>query len=283
MNAWTSTYHADLQRRFNDLKAGIPGRLNQIADARTVPALDSMPIGSARKVRAAALFFDIEKFTSRTASDDDAQLTLALKMLNHVIPMVMHVIHDHGGYIEKNTGDGVMALFVADESDPEAVGNALDAAVTCFYVLRSFVNPHLESLGIPAVHARIGIDFGRLLISKIGVPTGSADHPRNFLTAVGPTANIACRLQEQAGTDQIWVGESVREQTPVERGRIFVPVSPADWVWVYRVSGARYPAWHFNETRVRPFSLADIGRLLQAAPADPVRLRGLGAPPFGGR
>jgi adenylate cyclase len=278
MRDWTSAYHDDLKGRFSDLKNGIPTRLAQISDARTTPAIDGMVIGSAKRVRAAALFFDIERFTTRMASDDEVQMTQTLQMLNYVIPMVMHVIHDHDGYIEKNTGDGVMALFIADGSEPEAVAAALDSAVTCFYVLRSFINPHLESIGIPPVHARIGIDFGPLLISKIGVPTGSADHPRNFLTAVGLTANLACRLQQKAGTDQIWVGESVRRLTLASRGTVFYPVTPPEWNWVYVQSGERYPAWHFTEARSAPFTLAGLaalGRLLGAAPAPQERLGSL--------
>jgi adenylate cyclase len=281
MKAWTSAYHDELKRRFDDLRRAIPGRLNQIVDARSVPALDDMAIGSARRVRAAALFFDIEGFTSRTASEDEAEMLKALTMLNHVIPMVMHVVHDHAGYIEKNTGDGVMALFISDGSEQEAVANALDAALTCFYVLREFTNPYLESIGIPAVHARIGIDFGPILISKIGVPTGSAEHPRNFLTAVGPTANIACRLQQQAGRDQIWVGERVRQYTDAARGRIFSAVSPANWIWVYRVSQERYPAWNITELRTTLFLSVFASLLGQIQPAGvaPVRLRPLLLPP----
>ncbi len=276
MKAWTSAYHDDLKVRFDELKAGLPNRMAQIADARTTPVLDSMVIGSAKRVRAAVLFFDVERFTTRMASDDESEMKRTLQMLNCVIPMVMHVIHDHGGYIEKNTGDGVMALFIADGSEEEAVAAALDASITCFYVLRSFINPYLEPLGVATVHARIGIDFGPLLISKLGVPTGSADHPRNFLTAVGLTANLACRLQQNAGTDQIWVGESVRRLTNASRGRVFYPVTPPDWTWVYVQSGERYPAWHFTEVRSAPLTLASLSALaglLGESQRPPVRLR----------
>jgi len=262
MKEWTKTYHDELQARIGALKAVVPTRLAQITDARTTPALDDMPIGSAKRVRAAALFFDIEGFTSRTVSDDEAEMTRALEMLNYVIPTIMGVIYDHGGYIEKNTGDGVMALFIADGSEADAVASALDAAVTCFFILRGFVNPHLVLRGIAPVNARIGVDFGPLLISKIGVPTGSADHPRNFLTAVGPTANIACRLHEKAGTNQIWVGDLVYGLAPLRRDSM-LPATPQEWPWIYRQSGGRYWVWHFNEIRVAPLlvTLEQIGAL----------------------
>ena len=115
-------------------------------------------------------------------------------MLDCVIPMVMQVIHDHDGYVEKNTGDGVMAVFGVDEAD-QGANAALDAALTIFYVQKVLVNPYLAGLGIPPVAARIGIDLGPLLLARIGVASGTARQQRNFLTAVGPAAK--CGLQVQ--------------------------------------------------------------------------------------
>lgn len=255
MKAWDKTYHDELTTRVAGLRSGIPQRLAQITDARTTPALDDMAIGSAKRVRAAALFFDIEGFTTRTASDDEAEMVRTLEMLNYVIPTIMGVIYDHGGYIEKNTGDGVMALFVADGSEETAVNGALDSAVTSFFMLRDVLNPQLISRGIAPVNARIGIDFGSLLISKIGVPTGSADHPRNFLTAVGPTANVACRLQQGAGTNEIWVGDLVWQLAPTRRNSMLL-ATPVDWPWIYQRSRSRYWVWHFNEIRTAPALVA---------------------------
>lgn len=250
---WTTTYNNELRGRFTAITAEIPGRLAQITAARTAPSLDDLPIGSAKKLDAAVMFFDIEGFTARTASDDNATLTGTLHMLNCVIPMMMHVIHDHGGYVEKNTGDGVMAIFY-EGTPQEIVHAALDSAVTCMYVLREFVNPYLARVGVAPVRARIGIDHGNLLLSKIGVPTGTAEHRRNFLTAVGPTANIAFRLQAAAGTDQILVGHFVYEYaSDFRRAFSMQEATPAEWIWVHGLQRERYLAWRFTETRSAPF------------------------------
>ena len=256
MQAWNKEYRNELQNRFDGIASGLPTRMNQVTQGRTTPSLDDLPIGSARKVKAVILFFDIEGFTRREATDTDADLTRTLWTLNCVVPMMMHVIHDHGGYIEKNTGDGVMGLFVAEDGDVEAVKAALDAAVTCFYVLRTFINPHLQSVGIQPVDARIGIDSGNILVAKIGVPSGSADHQRNFLTAVGATANIACRLQQHAGTNQILVGDLVAQFVSEYRRHHLSVAAPTGWT--YLRSGLPYAAWHYSEVRYEPCSLVDL-------------------------
>jgi class 3 adenylate cyclase len=180
MPAWTTPYRDTLRERFNTLTAGLRDRLDAVAAGRIAPAVDDITIGSGRSLRAAVLFFDIRGFSTRTGSPDPQELKRTLLMLDCVIPMVMNVIHDHGGYVEKNTGDGVMGIIGADGTDAEAANDSLDTALTIFYTLSTIVNPFLTQLGIPPVNARIGIDMGPLLLARIGVPTGGARLARNF-------------------------------------------------------------------------------------------------------
>lgn len=174
----------ELKSRFLAITSTLPTRMSQITSGKIAPSLDDLAIGSAKELTAVVLFFDIVEFTKREVTDTSPDLQRTLRTLNCVIPMMMHIIHDHGGYVESNTGDGLMALFDAEHGRDAAVVASLDAAITCFYLLREIVNPYLVGVGLAPVHARIGIDNGRILISRIGVPTGSAEHPRSFLTAV---------------------------------------------------------------------------------------------------
>ena len=166
MPAWTTAYLDTLQEQFNTLTAGLHDRLDAVADGRVVPAVDDITIGSGRSLRAAVLFFDIRGFSTRAGSPDPQELKRTLLMLDCVIPVVMHIIHDHGGYVEKNTGDGVMGIIGADGTDAEAANESLDAALTIFYALSTIVNPFLTQLGIPPVDARIGIDIGPLMLAE---------------------------------------------------------------------------------------------------------------------
>lgn len=252
MPAWTTGYLNSLRDRFDTATAGLSDRLDAVADGRVAPAIDDIAIGSGRSLRAAALFFDIRGFTARTSSPLPQDLKRTLLMLDCVIPMVMGVIHDHGGYVEKNTGDGVMGIIGAEGSDRTAAKESLDAALTIFYALSHVVNPFLANLGIPAVDARIGIDIGNLLLARIGAPTGGARQSRNFLTAVGPAANIASRLQQLAGTNEILVGDLVWRNARPERQGSFAVATPPGWTWVHLGTTDPYWVWRFTETRRYP-------------------------------
>lgn len=106
---------------------------------------------------------------------------------------------------------------------------------------------------IAPVQARIGIDLGPLLIARIGLPKGSASQDRSFLTAVGPAANFACKLQGLAGTNEIWVGDLIKRNAPTEWQSYFVEKTPpSNLNWVYVETQERYPVWHFDAHRLHP-------------------------------
>lgn len=255
MPAWTTAYLRDLQERLDKITGGLPERLDAIADGRIAPAVDDIAIGSGRKVRGSVLFFDIRNFTQRTNSADVSQLKETLHMLDVVIPMVMHVVFDHGGYVEKNTGDGVMAVFGIGQSDDKAANTALDVATISFYVLRNVVNPYLVGQGIDSVDARIGIGMGTLLLARIGTPKGASTHDRSHLTAVGPPANVASKLQHMAGTNEIWVDDLVRTNAASYRSGWFFDKTPADWSWTWTggdSKGQRYRLWRYTGERQHP-------------------------------
>jgi adenylate cyclase len=263
---WAPAYRADLKVRFDSLTSGLADRMRQVGPGRVAPCVEDIPIGSARYIRAAVLFFDISGFSRRTSSPDVAGLQQTLLMLDCVIPMVMHVIHDHGGYVEKNTGDGVMAVIGVEGSDQEAADAALDAAMTIFYVLNDVVNPYLSTQGIARVDAKIGIDLGDLLLARLGVATGSARQDRNFLTAVGPAANLACRLQEMADANEIRVGDLVRSNATGRGIFDFRVATPSGWPWVYVGLSVPYPVWRFEGRRHGPLLEALLAaRLLRPA------------------
>jgi adenylate cyclase len=255
MPNWTSTYEEELQASFRELTTALPTRLRQVVTGRTTPALEALTIGSAREVAATVLFFDIEGSTSRTPTGHSEHLRTTLATLNCVIPMMSRVVTDHDGYIEKNTGDGLMAIFGPSDS---SANDAIDAATTCFYVLREIVNPFLTANGIAPVDARIGIDHGQILLARIGLPTGGADNQRNFLTAIGPAANIAFRLQGVAGTNGICVGDGVRQRASPTRANHFQAFIPPDWTWVFEGTQNPYWVWKYIERRTRPFNFASL-------------------------
>ena len=257
MPEWTSEYYESLAERFFNMADGLSDRLDAVVDGREAPAVEDIPIGSARKLRAAILFFDIRDFTGRTGSADLDKMKEALFMLDCVIPTVEHVVYDYGGYVEKNTGDGIMAIIGAGSDDATAANAALDVATTSFYVLQNLVNGYLASVGVPTVDARIGIDLGTTLLARIGTPQGSAKQARSFLTAVSPAANLASRLQrEMAGTNEIWTGHLIERNAAEWRQRFFQDKTPERWTWSWYSGGERtgetYRIWRYNASKKDP-------------------------------
>ena len=246
MPNWTKDYWNSIQDDFNSNIAGLGNRVDSVTNGKVTPALDDILIGSGRKMRAACLFFDIRGFTKRTDSSDLDKLKETLYMLNCVIPTVMKIIYDFNGYIEKNTGDGIMALIGTDDDDETSALNALQASLTIFYTLKHLINPHLEKQNIKKVDARIGIDLGQILITRIGLPTGTSKHKRNFLTAVGPTANISSKIQNAADTNRIWVGDQIKKHAPNNYQKHFKNKIIEDWTWIYSGTKEKYHVWEFG-------------------------------------
>ncbi len=126
-----------------------------------------------------------------------------------------------------------MAIIGVGKPEAEAANTALDVATTTFYALTKIVNPELTAIGLEPVRARIGIDMGLILLARIGLPTGTARVDRSFLTAVGPAANLASKLQGMAGTDEIWCADLIRANAHAWRQEFFVDVTPPNWGWTY--------------------------------------------------
>jgi adenylate cyclase len=251
MPAWDASYVTTLNDRFGRITDGLEDRISDITAGRTAPALDDIALGSGRHVNASALFFDICGFSRRTNRDDLEALGETLYMLDCVIPMVMHVVFDHGGYVEKNTGDGVMAIVGVGESQERAATNAVNVAVISLYVVKHIVNPHLEAEGIEPIEAKFGIDMGSLLLARLGTRRGAAKVVRSHITAVGPTANIAFALQEHAGPDEILIGDLVFDHAD-KRVDLMHSVDIPDWEWTIGPESRTYMVWEYTGRRSTP-------------------------------
>ena len=243
-------YRAEIQNKVPQLLR----RLDAVANGRVAPAVDDIVIGSGRNVTACVIFFDIRGFTQLTSSDDPNTLKRTLFLLNCVIPAMMRVMYRYSAYVEKNTGDGLMAILGVETNAQETAKNALDAAAEMFYVLHYLVNPVLAAQGIQPVDARIGMDMGPLLLARIGLPTGSAAHERSSLTAVGPAANRASKLQGFAGTNEIWCGDAIQRAAPFDKLHLFADVTPTNWDWHYTGSQAPYRCWRYAGVTPDPFA-----------------------------
>jgi class 3 adenylate cyclase/ATP/maltotriose-dependent transcriptional regulator MalT len=130
---------------------------------------------------ATVLFVDIVSSTEQLAGADPE---VVRRRVTRFFDQVSHCIVTHGGTVEKFAGDAVMAAFgvpLAHEDDAERAVRAGLATLE-----------RIRELGLDA---RIGIESGEVV---------AEDGDSTFAT--GEAVNLAARLQQRAGRNEILVG-----------------------------------------------------------------------------
>ncbi|NEQ48791.1 MAG: response regulator [Leptolyngbya sp. SIO3F4] len=147
------------------------------------------------------LFSDIVGFTQLSNTLRSRRVA---ELLNEYFEVMTHAIFSNGGTVDKFMGDAVLALFGAPESlsPNEQVKRAISAARHMYKALEE-LNQKWE--GVPAVQFRCGIHQGTAVVGMFG-SSKRADY-----TAIGPSVNIAARLQEAADGKSILVSAAVAD------------------------------------------------------------------------
>ncbi len=125
------------------------------------------------------MFADIRSFTTLSESMTPRE---TFNFLNSYLKRMGPVIRQHGGFIDKFIGDGLLALF------PARVEEALDASVTMYTLLQEY-NQQRQSTGYPPVGIGIALNYGTLILGTIG----EAD--RMETTVIADAVNVASRLE----------------------------------------------------------------------------------------
>lgn len=147
------------------------------------------------------LFSDIVGFTQLSNTLRSRRIA---ELLNDYFEVMTRAIFAHGGTVDKFMGDAVLALFGAPEtlSPNEQVKRAISAARQMYRALEE-LNQRWQ--GIPSVKFRCGIHQGTAVVGMFG-SSERADY-----TAIGPSVNIAARLQEAADGESILVSAAVAD------------------------------------------------------------------------
>ena len=144
------------------------------------------------------LFADIRGFTAMT-ENVDAHETVAL--LNDYFEMMVEVLFQYNGTLDKYVGDEVMALFGVPIDNPDAAAAAVLCAVEMQRALVEF-NLTREADGLPAVHAGIGVNTGETVYGAIGSSKALQ------YTVIGDAVNTASRLCSLAKPGEVICSES---------------------------------------------------------------------------
>ncbi|PSN17486.1 guanylate cyclase, partial [filamentous cyanobacterium CCP5] len=149
------------------------------------------------------LFTDIVGFTELSNQLGPNRIA---KLLNEYLDVMITAIFEYGGTVDKFMGDGILAMFGAPEDlGAETQVHRAIASVLRMHEQLNELNQQWNLQGVPPVRFRCGIHTG---IAVVGM-FGSAD--RTDFTAIGPTVNMAARLQEAAAPNGILVSEDVAQ------------------------------------------------------------------------
>lgn len=152
-----------------------------------------------RKTSITTLFADIRGFTSFSETQSPENL---VNVLNRYLAAAADAILEEEGTVDKFLGDAVMAWFNAPIPQADHAIRAVRAALN----LRKRVTELYRVLSPESyLEFGVGINFGEAVLGLIGT------EKHQEYTAIGDSVNIAKRIQENSGKNQIIISETVFE------------------------------------------------------------------------
>lgn len=139
------------------------------------------PFGAPRSQRIGVMFVDMVGFTRMAAAREPVEV---FALLREYHARLARTVFDHGGTLDKFTGDGIMATFGTPHPGPRDAANALTCARAIADVIAAW-NVEREA----PIRVGVGVHWGDALIGTVG------DARRLEFAVVGDTVNIASRLE----------------------------------------------------------------------------------------
>ncbi|HSN30175.1 MAG TPA: adenylate/guanylate cyclase domain-containing protein [Kofleriaceae bacterium] len=140
------------------------------------------------------LFCDLRDFTTLSEKRTAQQI---VEILNEYFTVMVDIIMEEGGVVDKYIGDNIMAVFGAPVSRHDDAVRAVRAAVRMREALAK-LNGKFKARGLPALRFGIGLHTGEVVAGNIG------SAKRMEYTVIGDAVNLASRLEsktKEIGTD----------------------------------------------------------------------------------
>jgi len=155
------------------------------------------------------LFSDLCGFTAASERIGPGQMS---DMLNAYLSAMNEVIFKHKGTIDKFIGDAIMVLFGAplSLSPEEQARRACDCALDMQAAMLS-LKDQFSRAGLAHMNMRIGIHQGDAVVGNFG------SDQRSDYTAIGPTVNLASRIESACSPGDVFVSETVHALLPNDR------------------------------------------------------------------
>jgi adenylate cyclase len=189
------------------------------------------------------IFSDIRGFTAMSEKSAPQEI---VRMLNEYFELMVDVIFQHEGTLDKFVGDEIIAIFGAPVALPNSEIKAVECALNMMTVLADF-NRMRASQSKEEVKIGIGINTGTVVTGAIGSSRALQ------YTAIGDAVNTASRLCSVAKAGEILVSEATfaRVQSVVNATAL-TPVKvkgKAEALRVWNVTSMRAPDWRAETTK----------------------------------
>jgi adenylate cyclase len=139
--------------------------------------------GVAERIEAVLWFSDLRNYTRISDTSPPEQI---IPLLNDYADAVVSAIHLHAGDVLKLIGDGVLAIFPAEERD-RACAAALDAATMARQAVEA-LNVRRAGQDLPTTDMYLGLHIGEVFYGNIG------SKERLDFTVIGPAVNEVSRI-----------------------------------------------------------------------------------------
>ncbi|HBO41256.1 MAG TPA: hypothetical protein DD477_08580 [Spirochaetaceae bacterium] len=146
--------------------------------------LSDLRLGDHIKKDMTIFFSDIRAFTELSEGLTPEE---NFAFINSYFSRMVPLIDAHGGFVDKYMGDGIMALFPAENG----ADGALQVAVEMQKKMTEY-NGHRAKMDYRAISLGVGLHTGTLMLGVVGV----ADHMEG--TVVSDAVNLSSRLQSIA-------------------------------------------------------------------------------------
>ncbi len=191
------------------------------------------------RVNMVVLYVDLVGSTEITLSLPEEKVAIIIRSFAQEMS---NVINRHDGYVLKFVGDAVIGYFVAEALPLLAVENAVSCATSMLTVIEKGINPILNQYDYPELKIKIGMDFGKNIIVRYG-----SDKVNSHVDILGPSMNIASKIQHTAYPNQILIGDDVYKRLHPNIQKQFNQVVWTQTKWKYhdRETGKLYPVYAY--------------------------------------